>query len=309
MTDHLKHQHIQGHRENLNKKNLLAVTVLNLVITVTEVIGGIVSNSLALLSDAIHNLGDTFAVIIAYAASLIGKKDATEKKTFGYKRIEILAALLNSVVLIAITIFLFHEAYRRFLSPQPIKGLIMFVVAVIGFTANLIAVLLLKKESHQNLNIRAAYLHLLGDTISSVAVIVGSILVYFYRIFWIDPLVTVLIGLYIMKEAYGVLRETVDILMQATPSSFDLSAVVSEIEKHEEIDNVHHVHSWKLDDRQIHFECHVDLNKDLPVSDTDIIRIEIERMLQNKFGISHVTIQFEYNCCNEKDIIHTKSRH
>ena len=300
-----KHNH-HGHKHHADLKgnNLLFATLLNLVITIAEIIGGLISNSLALLSDAIHNLGDTFAVLLAYIANRISKKDATEKKTFGFKRIEILAALLNAIVLIVIIIFLFIEAYRRFQSPEPIKGLIMFIVATVGLIANLIAVLLLKNGSRSNINIRAAYLHLLGDTISSVAVIVGSVLIYFFQVYWLDPLITVLIGLYIIKEAFSILKEAVDILMQSTPSSIDLHEVVFEIEKHKDINNVHHVHSWKLDDTQIHFEGHIDLDKNLSISDADIIRAEIETMLRNKFGISHVTIQFEYNCCDEKEVIH-----
>ena len=300
-----KHGHHHNHQHNLKGKNLLIATVLNLIITVVEIIGGLISNSLALLSDAVHNLGDTIAVLLAYIANLVSRKRADEKKTFGYKRVEILTALLNAVVLIVITIFLFIEAYKRFQDPEPIKGLIMFIVATVGLIANLVAVLLLKGDSHGNLNIRAAYLHLLGDTISSVAVIAGSVLIYFFSIYWIDPVITILIGLYIIREAYIVLKEAVDILMQGTPSSIDLQEIVDEIEKHDDINNVHHVHAWKLDDTQIHFECHIDLHKDLPLSITDNIRSEIESILQNKFGISHVTIQFEYNCCDQKSMIHT----
>jgi len=303
------HHHTHKNPEYSKESRLLATTALNIVITIIEIIGGLVSNSLALLSDAIHNLGDTFAVFLAYLAHRVSNRDATEKKTFGYKRIEILAAFLNAVVLIVITIFLFIAAYHRLLSPSPVKGIIMFVVAVAGLFANLLAVLILKKETHQNLNIRAAYLHMLGDTISSVAVIIGSAIIYFFKIYWIDPVITVIIGLYIIKEAYSVLKETVDILMQGTPTSINLPIVVNELMKQKEIDNIHHVHSWKLDDKQIHFECHADLIKDLPISETDLIRLEIEQMLKNKFGILHVTIQFEYNCCAEKSMIHPKRKH
>ena len=291
------------HGYNLKGKNLLLAFLLNLIITFVEVIGGLVSNSLALLSDAIHNLGDTFAIMLAYVAHAISRKDANEKRTFGYKRIEILAALLNAVILIVITIFLFIEAYKRFQSPEPIRGQIMFWVALVGLAANLFAVILLKGDSHHNLNVKAAYLHLLGDTISSVAVIAGSVLIYYFNIYWIDPVVTVLIGIYILK-AFMVVKETLDILMQSTPSSIDLQEVVAEIEKHKEISNIHHVHTWKLNDRQIHFECHADLKTDLTLSKTDKIRAEIEQILQMKFDISHVTIQFEYNCCDEKSVIH-----
>ena len=299
---HSHHSH--SHHAELKGNRLLFATSLNLAITIAEIIGGLISNSLALLSDAIHNLGDTFAVLLAYIANRISKKDATEKKTFGFKRIEILAALLNAVVLIVIIIFLFIEAYRRFQSPEPIKGLVMFIVATVGLIANLVAVMLLKDGSKSNINIRAAYLHLLGDTISSIAVIVGSVLIYFFQVYWLDPLITILIGLYIIKEAFSILKEAVNILMQSTPSTIDLHEVVLEIEKHKDINNVHHVHSWKLDDTQIHFEGHIDLDKNLSISEADLIRAELETMLRNKFGISHVTIQFEYNCCDEKEVIH-----
>jgi cobalt-zinc-cadmium efflux system protein len=304
-TDHHSHGH---HHNHFDGRNLLAATFINLIITITEIIGGIASGSLALLSDAAHNMGDTFAVLMAYIANLIGRKEATEKKTFGYKRVEILAALLNAVLLIVIIIFLFVEAYHRFFTPEPIKGLLMMVVAIIGLIANLTAVILLKKDSHHNLNVRAAYMHLLGDTFSSVAVIVASILIYFYHIYWIDPLVTILIGIYILKEAWSIMQEALQILMQSTPASVNIIEIVEVIEHFDLVDNVHHVHTWKLDDKQIHFECHIDVHKDIPISEADSLRIKIEKELLNKFGISHVTIQFEYNCCAEKNVIHS-SKH
>ncbi len=301
---HPKRQHSHSDIKILKGKKLLFTFALNLFITLAEIVGGLISNSLALLSDAVHNLGDTFAVMLAYIANIVGQKTANERKTFGYKRIEILAALLNAIILVVITFFLFIEAYKRFQSPEPIKGQLMFWVASIGFLANLLAVIVLKSDAPKNLNVRAAYLHLLGDTISSVAVIAGSVLIYFFNIYWIDPIVTVLIGIYIIKEAYSVLKETVDILMQSTPTTIDLKKIVKEIEKFDSVNNIHHVHTWKLDDKQIHFECHVDLTHDLPVSETDQIRSRIETILLNKFNISHVTIQFEHNCCDEKNIIH-----
>lgn len=296
------HGHGHGHAE-LNGKKLFFVTLLNLVITVAEIVGGLLSNSLALLSDAIHNLGDTIAVMLAWFANKMSKRSANERKTFGYKRVEILAAFINAVTLIVIIVFLFREAFIRFQNPEPIKGLLMFAVASIGLLANLIAVLLLKGDSKKNINIRAAYLHLLGDTFSSVAVIVSSVLIYFYKIYWLDPIITILIGLYILKETYGVLRETIDILMQATPKSVDLKSIKQSLEGIERIDNIHHVHVWNLNDSQIHFECHVDLIDDVRISETDTILREMEELLKTKFSIGHLTIQFEYNCCPEKDLI------
>lgn len=293
------------HNHDLNATKLLVSALLNVIITIAEIIGGLISNSLALISDALHNLGDSIAVFIAYIAHIISKKDYTDKKTFGYKRIEILAALLNAIILVVIVIFLIIEAIRRFQNPEPIKGLIMFVVAVIGLLANLFAVILISKESKKNINIKAAYLHLFGDTISSVAVILGAIFIYFLGVYWIDPLIAILIGIYLLKETYSVLKSVVDILMQGTPKNLDLKKVKHVIEQLPEIDNIHHIHAWNLNDREIHFECHVDLVKDSKVSDTERIRNKICEILLNKFHISHVTVQYEFNSCDNKNMIHT----
>jgi cobalt-zinc-cadmium efflux system protein len=307
----LSHPHPHNHRQDLSGnahsgKNLLISILLNLTVSIAEVIGGLISNSLALISDALHNLGDTFALFIAYIAALISRKTLSPKKTFGYKRIEILAALFNAVILVVIIVFLFIESFKRLANPESIKGLIMLIVAVIGFSANLISVILLKKHSGKNINIRAAYLHLLGDTVSSVMVILSGILIYFFNLFWIDPLVTILLGLYLLKETYMILKEAVDILMQATPEGLDLLQVKTALEAIPEIDNIHHVHAWNLNDQDIHFECHIDLKSDIRVSETEMIKDNIHEILLNKFNINHVTIQYEYNCCEDKNMIHTK---
>lgn len=290
-----------NHHKEVSGRNLLIATVLNLIITVVEVIGGILSNSLALLSDALHNLSDTLAIFIAYVANRVSKRSSNERRTFGYKRIEILAALLNSMVLIIVSIFLFIEAIKRFIEPEPIKGQIMFIVATIGLAANLISVLILRKDSGKNLNVRSAYLHLISDTLSSVAVITGGILIYYYNLYWIDPVITILISLYILKATWNIFRETIDILMQSTPRGIEIQLIKDEIEKLPEVSNVHHVHIWNLNDNLIHFECHTELSEDRKVSDTEGLLKTIEELLQEKFGISHVTVQFEY------DTDHTKS--
>jgi cobalt-zinc-cadmium efflux system protein len=302
---HVQHNsHTHGkHDHKKQERNLLLSVLLNLSITVTEVLGGIFSNSLALLSDALHNLGDTSALFIAYLAGLISKKDRTKRKTFGYKRIEILAALFNGIILIVIIVYLFIEAFHRIRNPEPVKGLVMFIIAFTGFLANLFSLILLNKHSRHSMNIRAAYLHLLGDTVSSIVVIVSAVLIYFFHIFWIDPAVTILLGIYLLKETFLILKEAVDILMQGTPAGLSLTEVKKALETIPEIDNIHHVHAWNLNDRDIHFECHVDLKDDLRVSQTENIQKNIYSILLNKFHISHVTIQYEYNCCEDKKII------
>jgi cobalt-zinc-cadmium efflux system protein len=300
------HHHSRSTETDISQRNLFVSALLNLGITIVEIAGGFLSNSLALLSDALHNLGDTSAVIIAFFANRISKRDTSDRKTFGYKRIEILAALLNAVVLIVIIVYLFIEAFQRLKHPEPIRGLIMFLVAVVGFAGNLISVLLLKKDSLKNINVRAAYLHLLGDTISSVLVILSSVFIYFLHIFWIDPLVTLLLGLYLLKETWEILRQALGILMQETPQGLDLAAIKKELESLPGIENIHHVHAWNLTDREIHFECHVDLKEDIQVSDTEAINEKIRAILSARFGIAHITVQHEYNCCGDKNLIHKR---
>ncbi|HAN17982.1 MAG: cobalt transporter [Bacteroidetes bacterium GWC2_33_15] len=286
-----------------DKKRLFISVLLNAVITIAEFAGGIFSNSLALISDAVHNLSDTMAIIISYIAMIIGKKESTQKNTFGYIRIEILAALFNAVVLIVISVYLFYEAYQRFIDPKPIKGVIMFIVATIGLAGNLVSVLLLHKDSAHNLNVKAAYLHLLGDTLSSVGVIVGSILIYFWNITWIDPLLTVIIGVIIIKGTWGIIKETIEILMQASPADLNLDAIKTKLELHPEIKNIHHIHAWRLSDKLTHFQCHADLKRNLSIVEADKIRAELESILQNQFHIDHITIQPEFDICSDKNAI------
>jgi cobalt-zinc-cadmium efflux system protein len=293
---------------NNSGKKLLITVILNFIITTAEVIGGLISNSLALLSDALHNFGDSVAVLVAYLAHFISKRNPDRRKTFGYKRVEILAAFINSAFLVAICIFLIYEAIKRIRNPQQIDGLVMLIVAFIGLLANGFAVFLLKPDSTRNLNIRAAYLHLLGDTLSSVMVIAGGVLIYFFGISWLDPVITILISLFILKESYNLIKDSVNILMQATPGDLDLENIKKDIEMIPEVLNIHHIHAWNLNEREVHFEGHIDLAKDLHVSQTDLIRQKIESLLSKKYNISHFTLQIEFGCCKDTEMIHHKDK-
>jgi cobalt-zinc-cadmium efflux system protein len=314
MNNKIHHEHGQAHQhhhsEKLHGKRLLWVTLLNLLITGVQIAGGLISNSLSLLSDAIHNLGDSSALFIAFVAGKISRKKPDEHRTFGYKRVEILAALFNAIVLIAICLFLFFEAYKRFRNPEPITGMLMVTVAIFGLVANLLSVFLLNNDKDHNLNVKAAYLHLLGDTLSSVAVIVGGLAIWLFRIYWIDPLITVLVGLYIIWHTWNIVQQTVDILMQSTPSSINLKKIKYEIEKMEGIDNMHHVHVWKLNDTQIHIEAHINLTNNINMLEMMDIKKKVVDLLNEKFGIEHVTLQMGYNCCNGgNSLIFEKNEH
>lgn len=292
------HHHHHHHENNLRGQRLLWATILNLSISVLQIIGGIISNSLSLLSDALHNLGDSSAIFIAFIAGKISRKKADTRKTFGYKRVEILAALFNAIVLISICIFLFFEAYQRFIDPQPITGKLMLAVAVFGLLANLLSVVILHRDKSHNLNVKAAYLHLLGDTLSSVAVIAGGILIWIWQLYWIDPLITLIVGVYITWHTWGIIKETVDILMQAAPDSIDIEQLKTEVEKISEVENIHHLHLWRLNDSQTHLEAHLNLENNMDMIKMMAVKGETELLLREKFGIGHITLQMGYQCCN-----------
>ena len=297
-------RHSQNHNpvpKQIHGKKLFWVILLNLAITIAQVVGGFVSNSLALLSDALHNLGDTAAILLAWVANRVSKRKATEKHTFGYKRFQILAAFFNALVLISICIFLFYEAYQRLMEPRPVKSLIMLIVATVGLLGNLASVLILKSNRRENLNVKAAYLHLLGDTLSSVAVIIGGVFMWLYEIYWIDPVITFAVGIYIVIHTWHVLKETYGILMQATPPEIDITKIKNRLQQIDDVDDIHHVHVWRLDDTAMYFEAHVNTGVDILVSETENIRKQIEEVLENDFGINHVTLQMEYKECTDSN--------
>lgn len=293
---HPHSHHSHHHHAALHGRKLLMVTLLNFIITVAEIVGGLLSNSLSLLSDAVHNLGDTLALLFAYMASKLGNRKADKKRTFGYKRVEILTAFFNALTLIAICIFLFAEAYHRLLHPEPIKGALMLAVAVVGLLANWVSVLILQKDKSHNINVKAAYLHLLGDTLSSVAVIVGGLAIWLWNIVWVDPVITILVGIYIIYHTWNVLRQAIDILMQATPRNFDLDSVVTAIQHVKGVKDIHHLHVWQLNDEQVHFEAHINAEENINMVQAMAMRKEIETLLQQQ-GVQHSTLQIGYNCC------------
>ena len=302
----VKRKHTHSHHP-VNENNLLVATFLNLVITVVEIAGGLLSGSLALLSDALHNLSDTFATFIAYLAILIGKREANQKKTFGYKRMEILAALINAVILIVMSVFLMKEAWHRWQNPAPINSMIMLVVGMIGLLANLYAMLILRKDAGKSINVKAAYVHLIGDSLSSVVVIIGSVLIRIYKIDWIDPIITVVISIYIIRSGFVILKESVNILMQSAPDHLDLTLIKNRVEKTPEVLNIHHIHAWMLTDQEVHLEAHVELRSDLKLSQVKEIQHVIERYLRLDYGIAHITLQFEFKTNHAPSLIHTKT--
>ena len=280
---------------------LIFTIILNLIITVAQIVGGIISGSLALISDAIHNLSDTISVILAYIAQLLSLKPSTKQSTFGYKRAEILAAFINAMALIAISVYLIFEAIERLLEPQPVDARWMFWLGLLGLVANGLSVLVLEREKNKNINIKAAYLHLLGDALTSLAVIAGAGLIWFFEIVWVDAVVTILIGVYLLVHTSKLLAESVMILMQMAPKTFDGKRVEEQLLQIRGIRRVYHIHVWNLTDKILHFECHIELENDFRVSETNDINDKVRKILHHDFDIDHVTIQFEYGSPKKSD--------
>lgn len=303
----MSHNHTHNNNEQ-NKSNLLITMLLNFLITVAEIIGGILSGSLSLISDALHNFSDGVSIIITYIAVLLSKKPRTLKYTFGLKRAEIIAAIINSSTLIIISFYLIKEAVERLHNPTPVTGSLMLIVASVGLTANVFGTFLLRKGAKGNINIRAAYFHLLSDAVSSVAVIIGAVFIISFNIYWIDPLLTILISIYILKAAYSIIKEAINIIMMSSPHNIDLQKVKKLIEEIPEVKNIHHVHIWKLNDDDIHFESHIEV-EDTLISNTMLIQKSIEDKLHKEFDINHFTLQFECDRCADKGLIqnHNKS--
>jgi len=298
----MSHNHSHKNTEETSEGNLFITMALNFLITIAEVIGGIVSGSLSLISDAMHNFSDGIAIIITYIAMRLSRRPKTTKYTFGLKRAEIIAAIVNASTLIIIGFFLIKEAIERFANPSPITGSLMLIVAAIGLIGNIVGTLLLKKGSKNNINIRAAYFHLLSDAVSSVAVMIGALFIIFYKIYWIDPILTVIISLYILKVAYQIVKESVDILMMSNPEGIDLNEIKNIVEEIPGVLNIHHVHLWKLNDNLTHFEAHIEVNN-ISVSETSEIQKQIENKLHEKYEIDHTTLQFECDKCEVKKLI------
>ena len=294
---HHDHHHVSG-------KNLFITILLNLFITVAQVIGGVLSGSLALFSDALHNFSDVIALLIAYIAHRLSHKESTQSKTFGYKRAEIVAALFNTSILMAIAFYLIYESIGKFINPQNINSLIVVWLGILSIFFNALSVLLVKDDAHHNMNMQAAYLHLLTDMVTSVAVVIGGLLMYFYQIFWVDPLVSILIALYLIGASWRLIKSSTAVLMQFAPEEINIEEVTQKImQTQKQIVNLHHIHIWQLDDENIHLEAHLNFHENMTLGECDMILDSLEEILREDFGITHTTFQCEYNRCERQTSI------
>ena len=294
--------HSHNHKDLIGKKLLISI-VLNIVITVAQVIGGLVSGSLSLLSDALHNFSDVISLIVSYVASRLSKQKASIGRTFGYKRAEILAAFINASTLIIVAVLLIIEAVKRFRNPQEVESGLVIWLSFVAIIGNGLSVLLLRKDSKNNINMRSAYLHLLTDMLASVAVLIGGLLMKYYQLYWVDSLLTLLIALYLIWVGYDLLKTSTKMLMLFTPDDINIKHVVTAVNKLPKVSKLHHVHIWNLSDDELHLEAHLDLKEDISTTAFNDLLLDIENVLHKEFNINHVTIQPEFNKEDPKEVI------
>lgn len=302
MGHHHNHSHGHSHHD-VRGRNLIISIFLNILITASQIVGGLISGSLALLSDALHNFSDVISLIVSYIANVLSKKKASTNKTFGYKRAEIIAAFVNAATLIVVAIILIKEAVERFFDPRAIESELVIWLSLLGIVANGASVLLIKKDADSNMNMKSAYLHLLTDMMASVAVLVGGVMMKFYQAYWVDAVLTLVIALYLIYMGYDLLKNATRVLMLFTPSTIQVQEIVDAISKIEPIKNVHHVHIWQLNEDEVHLEAHIDFNVDIRLSEFDVILEKIEEEVYHNHGINHVNIQPEFGKCDSKHII------
>ncbi len=295
--------HIHIHKHEVKGKNLIFSILLNLLITIAQVIGGIISGSLALISDALHNFSDVLSLVFSLVAHKLSRRKASLNNTFGYKRAELIAAFVNAITLIIVAFFLIYEASSRLFHPEPIKSGLVIWLALLGIVVNGGSVLLLKKDSEHNLNMKSAYLHLLTDMMASVAVLVGGLLMKFYGWFWVDSVMTLLIASYLIYVSYDLIKSATKMLMLFTPDYINIKELVREVHKIKGVNKLHHIHIWHLNDEELHLEAHLDCSEDIKMSEFNILLEKIETVLYKEFKINHINIQPEFKKEDPKDFI------
>lgn len=289
------HNHDHHHHHEVQGKNLLFSIVLNLVITVAQVIGGLISGSLALISDALHNFSDVLSLVFSYVAHKLSKKKASVNQTFGYKRAELIAAFVNAMTLIIVALLLIYGATERFFNPHKIASGLVIWLSILGIVVNGLSAILLKNDADKNLNMKSAYLHLFTDMLASVAVLVGGLLMKYFQWFWVDSVMTLIIAIYLIIVGFDLLKKSTQMLMLFTPVHINIEEIVNEVHKIPGIGKLHHIHVWHLNDDELHLEAHLDCSQDIKMSEFNEILHKVEHVLFDKFHINHINIQPEYN--------------
>ena len=291
MSEHHDHSHAVVTEEN--SKKLMVALGLTTTFLIVEVVAAFITQSLALLSDAAHMFTDVAALAIALAAIKIGKKAADDKRTFGYQRFEILAALFNAVMLFVVAIYIVYEAYQRFTNPAEIQSVEMMIVAVIGLVVNLISMKILSASAEGSLNIKGAYLEVLSDALGSIGVIIGGIVIYFTQWMWVDTVIAVLIGFWVLPRTWILLKQSINILLEGVPDEIDIESLRNDLLKLEGVEGIHQLKVWAISSKNIHLTAHLVA----PNSNPDQLYQKALEVLKHNHNITEITLQIENTKC------------
>src|SRR5450759_284830 len=286
----------------VNEKNLFITILLNIGITIAQVIGGLVSGSMALLSDAAHNFSDVLSLIVSFVAEKLSGRERTLRQTYGYKRAGICAAGINAATLLIIATILVWEAVYRLIHPLPIAGLVVIYLAALGIVLNGLSVVLIKRDSEGSMNMRSAYLHLFTDMMTSIAVLVGGFAIKYLEWYWIDGVLSIGIAIYLVFGSWSIFYESIRIFMQFTPSHINIEEIALQMSSLQGVKNMHHVHVWQLDDHEMMLEAHIDLDEDYSISRFEVILEQVDKLLE-PYGIHHFNIQPELFRSDQKELI------
>jgi cobalt-zinc-cadmium efflux system protein len=292
MIDMQDHDHY-----NEARKSILYGIILNSVFTGIELVGGILSNSLALLSDTIHDFSDSVALGISYYANKKAQSSPTKTMTFGYRRTTILAALINSTVLIVLTLLIFYRAYLRILNPEPVNGKIIFVIAIFGIITNGVIALKMFRGKDKDLNIKSVFWHIAEDFLGWLGILIAGTIIYLTGIYIIDPIISILIGLIVIYSAHDIVKSSVNIILEGVPEGLDIGEIEEEITNIENVNGVHDLHAWSLGTNYNALSAHVVITN-MTVDQSHKILNEINSVLKEKFNIKHTTIEFECSHCD-----------
>jgi len=290
------------HHHQVSGKNMGIAIVLNIIITVAEVIGGIISGSISLLTEALHNFSDVLSLLLSYFTNRIAQRKPDAQHTFGYKRAEILATFINAATLIGIAIYLIVEAVQRFFNPEAVQSDLIIWFSAGSIVANVLSVLFLQKDAKESMNVRSAYLHLLTDVMTSTAILIGGVLMQYYHIFWLDSVLSIAIAGYLIYSAFHLLTASTKILLDFVPTHLSTEKIAQEIRQINSVKNVHHLHIWQVAEKMFVLEAHIDLLEDISISRFENILIEIENKLE-KYHIHHINIQPEFARKDDKSLI------
>lgn len=274
----------------MKQKNIFVAIIINIFITISEVAVGVFIGSLALVSDALHNFSDVGALGLSWWGEKMKERGNTKYKAYGYKRAEILIAFFNSLVLLAVVIFVLVEAVQKLFHPSEINSGWMIMVAAIALVGNGIATFLLEKDAHKNLNLKSAWLHSLQDALFSLGVVAGAILIYYFHWYIIDPIISILLSVYIFKEVYELLKQTLNILMESVPTDIDFEKVKIVLEKFSKVKQANDIHIWQTDSNSRFLSVHLEIENVENGERNELLR-KIQEKLLKEFNINHTTIQ------------------